>query len=518
MNELFLDFLTILLPTYFFFYMAVTLLHRNKKSMTNRIAALLMTAFLLYFLGEYIKTSLLPQYQMQIVLYGNAPMLLFVICFLVHLCVLMGGPATSAVKRAMPAVYVAPFALWIAFLAGKDHHVLYDASITDGRSPLDPLFLAFTLAFVAGYMLLAVLILAVSWVRTREKKPRNILRELLLDMLGLFVWFSLVTLALPSIGQRNAMILYFIGYLVWGIVLRRSIGKHDIMPDYRKLFHSLFESAPTAILLLNREGKIRETNPRAARWLEGIPAGELTNYVRMKDGSSILEWLESLRTGRREAGQWELRLDHPTKGESDWVMAVDRIEGANEELFVAHLTEVTSLKDTERRLLESESRYKRLAHHDTLTNIWNRAAIQDHVAQRIARRERFAFVLLDLDRFKPINDTYGHYVGDQYLKFIAERLRAAAAPGDAIGRIGGDEFVLVASADEEDVRDAAEWLERRLAPVSELAFSHEGSEIPVSFSAGVSAYPRDAADLTSLLKRADEAMYRVKRAGKPAST
>jgi diguanylate cyclase (GGDEF)-like protein/PAS domain S-box-containing protein len=518
MNELFLDFLTILLPTYFFFYMAVTLLHRNKNSMPNRIAALLMSAFFLYFLGEYVKTSLLPQYQMQIVLYGNAPMLLFVICFLVHLCILMGGPAASALQRALPVVYVAPFALWLAFLSSRDHRVLYDATITDGRSPLDPMFLGFTLAFVAGYIFLSVLILAVSWLRTSETKPRNILRALLLNMLGLFVWFVLVTLALPSIGQRRAMILYFVGYLVWGIVLRRSIGKHDIMPDYRKLFHSLFESAPTAILLLNREGQIRETNPRAAQWLEGIPAGQLTNHVRMKDGSSILEWLASLRTGEREAGQWELRLLHPIQGESDWVMAVDRIEGANEELFVAHLTDVTSLKDTERRLLESERGYKHLALHDSLTSLWNRAAIQEHVSRRIAGRERFALVVLDLDRFKPINDTYGHYAGDEYLKWIAERLRAVASPGEAVGRIGGDEFVLVASADGADDGDTASWLERRLSPVSEIPFSHEGVEIPVSFSAGVSVYPRDASDWTSLLKRADEAMYRVKRAGREGSS
>ena len=105
---------------------------------------------------------------MQIVLYGNGPMLLLIICSLVHLCILIGGPATSSLKRWLPFVYAAPYGLMIAFLMTKDHRVLDNAAVTEGRSPLDPLYLLVTVLFAAGYILLSVMILAVSWYRARD--------------------------------------------------------------------------------------------------------------------------------------------------------------------------------------------------------------------------------------------------------------------------------------------------------------------------------------------------------------
>lgn len=515
MNELFMDFLTILLPTYFFFYMAITLINRNKKSMLNRIAALLMLAFLFYFLGEYIKTSLLPQYQMQIVLYGNSPMLLLVICFLVHLCILIGSPAASSLKRWLPFIYAAPFVLWIVFLITEDHRVLYNAAVTDGRSPLDPLFLHLTVLFVAGYILLSVSILVFSWYRTQEAKQRKILRSLLFSLFTLFAWFVFVTalLQLEFLTSRNAMILYFIGYLLWAVALRHLVGKHDIMPDYRKLFHILFKSAPTAILLLDQKGAIREMNPRAKQWCEGIPIHDILSHFQFEDRLNIGDRLALFLQKKEKEAQWVARMYNPNKGDLDLIMGIDLIEEADEELFVIHLTDVTSLKDTERKLLESERSYKYLAHHDSLTDLYNRAAIQEQVQQKIAGREMFALTLVDLDNFKLINDTYGHLIGDLYLQHIACILKDHAQTGDFIGRIGGDEFVLIISCMDES-SDLNHVVNSRLSLLSKSPFKHEGIEIPVSFSAGVSLYPRDASDVTTLLKNADEAMYSVKRAGK----
>lgn len=517
MNELFADFLTILLPTYFFFYMAITLIHRNKKSMVNRIAAFLMLAFLFYFLGEYIKTSLLPEYQMQIVLYGDSPMLLFVICFLVHLCILIGDPVTTSLKRWLPVIYAVPFLLWASFLMAKDHRELYNAAVTDGRSPLDPLFLLLTIIFVAGYILISVIILAVCWLRTKEAKLRRISLSLLLSLFSLFAWFVMVTflLQLGVLTSRFAMIHYFIGYLLWAVVLRHLIGKHNIMPDYRRLFHILFKSAPTAILMLDRHGAIREMNPRADQWFEGIPVQEIPKYFDFNNGLRLSDILAGLVQGQDNASQ-EIRLKRLNRGSLDLMMGLELIDGGNEELYVMHLTDVTSLKDTERRLLESEKGYRHLAHHDSLTSLFNRTAIQEQLEQKMARREWFALALIDLDNFKQVNDTYGHLVGDLYLKHIAQIFNHYAEPDDLVGRIGGDEFVLIVSCFPES--DVNKLINSRLDLLSNSSFKHEGTEIPITFSAGISVYPKDASDVTKLLKYADEAMYKVKRAGKNGSS
>ncbi|MBP1960872.1 sensor domain-containing diguanylate cyclase [Paenibacillus aceris] len=510
MNELFMDFLTILLPTYFFFYMAITLIYRNMKSMLNLIAALLMLAFQFYFLGEYIKTSLLPQYQMQIVLYGNSPMLLLVICCLVHLSILIGSPTTSSLKQFLPFIYAAPYVLWIVFLITKDHRVLFNAAVTDGRSPLDPQFLLITVLFIAGYILLSVVILAVSWYRAREVKHRQVLSSLLLSLFLLFAWFVFVTslLQLKFLTSRNAMILFFIGYLLWAVALRHLIGKYDIMPDYRKLFHILFKSAPTAILLLDQKGAIKEMNPRAKQWFEGMPIHEIMSYFQFEDKLRLAEMLALVQ--QENEAQWEARLHNPNKSDLDLVMAFELIEETDEKLFVMHLTDVTSLKVTERKLLESEQNYKYIAYHDSLTNLYNRAALHEQLLEKIARRERFALTLIDLDNFKPINDIYGHFVGDLYLKHMAYILQNGSQPGDMIGRIGGDEFVwIISSMDENSELD--NLVNIRLSLLQKTPFEYKGIEIPISFSAGVSLYPRDAADVTTLMKNADEAMYTMKR-------
>ncbi|MFH5183337.1 diguanylate cyclase domain-containing protein [Paenibacillus sp. TAB 01] len=515
MNDLFTDFLTILLPTYFFFYMAITLYSRNKKSLLNRVAALLMLSFLFYFLGEYIKTSLLPEYQMQIVLYGNGPMLLLMICFLVHLCVLVGRPVTAPMQRWLYPIYAAPFISLIIMLLSKDHRVLFNPNVTDGRSPLDPLFLFLTLLYVAGYILLSVVILTVSWLRTKEAKRRRLLLSLLTGLFGLFAWFMLVTVLLESafLTSRESMVLYFIGYLLWGISLRNVIGKYDFLPDYRKLFHILFGSAPTAILLLDRKGGVREMNPRAQQLFEGLPSQDIAELpicdetLNLKDKLALF-----LQDGKKEP-HWEVSLSHPRTGPMDLIVGLDLIKEADEELLVMHLTDVTSLKDTKRKLMESERNYKYLAHHDALTGLYNRVAIQERLQQKMAGGQSFALALIDLDNFKQINDTYGHLVGDSYLQHVAGSLRRYAQPDDLIGRIGGDEFIMIIPFADEAI-DPYHEAHRRLSPLRSHSFRHNDVELPISFSAGVSLYPKHASDVTSLLNKADEAMYGVKRSGK----
>ncbi|MFC5452775.1 GGDEF domain-containing protein [Paenibacillus aestuarii] len=515
MNDLFMDFLTILLPTYFFFYMAVALFARNRKSLLNRIAALLMLSFLFYFLGEYIKTSLLPQYQMQIVLYGSGPMLLLIICFLVHLCVLMGRPVTTPMVRWLPVIYASPFICLFIMLFSQDHRVLFNANVTDGRSPLAPMLLFLTLFFVAGYILLSVIILAYSWYRTTETKSRIILRSLLISLFLLFAWFMAVTVFLQSrfFTSREAMIFYFIGYLLWAMALRHLVTKYDILPDYRQLFHILFKSAPTAILLLDKKGNVKELNPQAQLLFKHYPVQDIPELLSADGAIHVSERLALFFQERRaEAAQWEISLNNPDKGHLDLMAWLEKVEESDDELIVMHLTDVTSMKDTERKLLESERNYKYLAHHDSLTGLWNRAAIREQLLQKIAKQEPFALVLIDLDNFKLINDTYGHVSGDRYLQHIAALLQQHAQADELIGRLGGDEFVMVIPGGNES--GIYEELQRRLFPLLNNAYCSDLIKLPITFSAGVSLYPTHAADLTSLLRKADEAMYAVKKSGK----
>ncbi|MFZ5775483.1 MAG: diguanylate cyclase domain-containing protein [Thermodesulfobacteriota bacterium] len=155
----------------------------------------------------------------------------------------------------------------------------------------------------------------------------------------------------------------------------------------------------------------------------------------------------------------------------------------------------------------------RLAHHDQLTGLINRHIFPDRLAQAmiLARRHRkkVALLYIDLDRFKGINDQYGHQVGDAVLREVAVRLRNGLRDADSIARMGGDEFVAIL----QDITEAGDALvvAAKLVEQLEAPIDHKGLDLAVAASIGISIYPDHGRDIDLLLHRADEAMYMAKR-------
>ncbi len=159
---------------------------------------------------------------------------------------------------------------------------------------------------------------------------------------------------------------------------------------------------------------------------------------------------------------------------------------------------------------------KVMAHHDHLTGLPNRNLFGDRLMLAIAEAKRhggqLAFMYLDLDKFKPINDRLGHGVGDEVLKEVARRLKENIREIDTVARIGGDEFAVIL-APPTTLEDSKRTAERLLQVLSE-PIQAKGHECTVSASIGVSVYPKDATDAEELVKCADSAMYRVKDSGR----
>lgn len=157
-----------------------------------------------------------------------------------------------------------------------------------------------------------------------------------------------------------------------------------------------------------------------------------------------------------------------------------------------------------------------LAHHDVLTDLPNRILLQDRINQSIelARRagSQLAIMFLDLDRFKHINDSLGHAVGDQLLQAVAHRLIACVRQSDTISRQGGDEFIVLLPSIEH-AADAAFTAQKILSSLA-LPYDVDGHVLHVSVSVGVSIYPDDGMDVGSLIKSADTAMYCAKESGR----
>ncbi len=159
---------------------------------------------------------------------------------------------------------------------------------------------------------------------------------------------------------------------------------------------------------------------------------------------------------------------------------------------------------------------RQMAQHDPLTGLPNRALFSDRLNQELARAKRqngrFAMVFLDLDHFKPINDNYGHDVGDQVLRWVARQLQNCVRAADTVGRLGGDEFVVLLAQRSES--EAILALTEKFHQALRQPFVVEGHELTISCCIGVAIYPDDGTDALTLTKGADNAMYRAKAAGR----
>jgi diguanylate cyclase (GGDEF)-like protein/PAS domain S-box-containing protein len=170
---------------------------------------------------------------------------------------------------------------------------------------------------------------------------------------------------------------------------------------------------------------------------------------------------------------------------------------------------------TEHKL--AEERIQRVAHHDSLTGLPNRLLFNDRLAQAISLAKRdsrqFALLYLDLDKFKPVNDTLGHAAGDELLSRVATRIRHQVRESDTVARIGGDEFTVILPeiARREEAETVATKIIAALAAPFQLG-SHKQS-VNIGTSIGIALYPADARDADALVTAADAAMYRAKQAG-----
>ncbi len=178
--------------------------------------------------------------------------------------------------------------------------------------------------------------------------------------------------------------------------------------------------------------------------------------------------------------------------------------------------EISERKAVEHRLRENEVRLAHLAHHDALTGLPNRLLLTDRLDHAIRHADRrggkFALMFLDLDRFKNINDTLGHAVGDELLIAIAQRLRRALRSEDTIARLGGDEFMIVLGELSSDM--AAALVARKLLDEVSVFSQIGGHELFLTASLGIVIYPDNASSVDELMRAADIAMYQAKAKGR----
>jgi diguanylate cyclase (GGDEF)-like protein/PAS domain S-box-containing protein len=278
---------------------------------------------------------------------------------------------------------------------------------------------------------------------------------------------------------------------------------------------AIIETTSDAFLSADGNGVIQEWN-RAAEQIFGVPRAEAVGanvfeLVLTESGREILErGLGSL--GTEGEATVELVARNAARGDFAaemrlWPMLVDGSLTLN--AFVRDITE--------RKRHEEQVTF--MAYHDPLTGLPNRAMLEQHLELVLVRARHdasaAALLYLDIDRFKSVNDTFGHEAGDVFLCDVAARLRSAARAGDLVVRLGGDEFVIVlGDLPAEGAADVASSVAERVHDGLSQAFDVSGTSFQTSASVGIALFPDDGSDPTSLLTAADTGMYASKRAGR----
>ncbi len=293
------------------------------------------------------------------------------------------------------------------------------------------------------------------------------------------------------------------------------IDQIKLLEQRLKLWAKVFEASSESIIIFDVERRILTANTAFSRdsgWGIEEVAGQTPEFLyssRHDEDFFEMLWQSTIIRGMWQGEVWLKRKTgefYPT-----WLIA-NAVRDSDGRIthFVAAGADITEHK-------ASEERIHHLAHHDVLTDLPNRSLCLERLRMAVEQAgrtgEHVGVVFIDLDRFKNINDSMGHHVGDALLRSVSKRLLAAVRAGDTVSRLGGDEFVVVLNG-VGSVEEIASIVDERMLPLVREPHVVEGVQLHVSCSAGMAVYPQDGRDIDHLMRHADAAMYQAKSGGR----
>jgi len=285
-----------------------------------------------------------------------------------------------------------------------------------------------------------------------------------------------------------------------------------------KLAAEVFESSNEAILITDMDGDIVRTN-RAFKSVTGYEDSDLMgkNLSSLCTEQQTEQFYHTLLDSVSRSGYWQGEVWHRKKtGEAypAWVgVSAIKSDDGFVESYIVIFSDMSERK-------EAEERIHRLAYYDPLTDLANRSLFMEQLRLEMRHADdnqgAVALIYLDLDNFKPVNDTLGHEAGDILLKEVALRLNSCVRSSDTVARMGGDEFTIILGnqASVVKARSFGEHVASQVISALQEPVAIQGQEFRVTASVGVAVYPEHGSDVSELLRNADKAMYLAKESGR----
>ncbi len=337
--------------------------------------------------------------------------------------------------------------------------------------------------------------------RLRDQKQSLIL----LGGIAVSILLALITLVLVR-GRGRA--------LEFAQALNHELAERKRAEAGMRLAATVFDTVDTAVLVTDKDTNIIKVNP-AFTAITGYTAEDAIGKVprMLSSGAHTREFYREMWRSIKTTGNWQGEIFNRRKnGEffTEWLSINEvRDNEGNLTNYVSLFSDISERKAVEEHM-------HNLAHYDPLTGLPNRTLLADRLQQAIsaARREKshMALMFIDLDKFKPVNDTLGHHIGDLMLKEVAKRMLECLRESDSAARLGGDEFVVLLPVIEV-VADAVGVAEKIRHALNQ-PFNIAGHSLNISSSIGVAVYPKHGTGEKSLLQHADTAMYFAKETGR----
>ncbi len=297
-----------------------------------------------------------------------------------------------------------------------------------------------------------------------------------------------------------------------------EITRHKSLEESLKLAAKVFDNSKEGILILDSETKIQRVNHSFSEITGYEPHEVLGRTPRLlKSGKHSRSFYDAMWNAIRKKGHWQGEIWNKRKnGELyiEWLSISCTIDTYGRvSHYIGIFTDITQRKHDEQHI-------EHLAHFDSLTDLPNRTLLHDRLNQAIIQANRnktFITVLfLDLDRFKILNDTLGHFIGDLLLQEVGQRLQSCVRESDTVARFGGDEFVIVLSGfDNETIAQTqSENISQNILTQLSKTFELSDHQYKTSTSIGFSIFPKDGNSESELIKNADAAMYHAKTQGR----
>jgi diguanylate cyclase (GGDEF)-like protein/PAS domain S-box-containing protein len=293
------------------------------------------------------------------------------------------------------------------------------------------------------------------------------------------------------------------------------INQIKMMESRLELWAKVFEASSGSLMVMDYNGHVITVNQSFCRntgYAMDELVGKDTAFLVSEQNNNDLG--ETIRHTTIVKGSWQGEIWIKRKSQESYPAWLVMNAVRDPQGLVTHFI-CSSLDISERKASERQIQY--MAHHDALTGLANRFVSSERLKYSIQQAQRtgnkVAVLFIDLDRFKNINDSLGHHVGDALLRSVADRLQNIVRDGDTVSRLGGDEFVVILNG-LPSAEKIGKIVERRLIPAMQKPHDVDGIELYISSSIGIAVFPEDGQDTDTLMRNADSAMYQAKSSGR----